>query len=308
MRFGTGRSRHRSGGMQRSEQFWGVLLALPAILGFLFFDAGPMIAAFIISLTDWRIAGDPSFIGLGNYREMLADDPLFIDALIATSLFAFGSVPLTLVVAFLVALLLNQQKVAGRSVLRTIYYLPTLVPLVANSILWLWMFQPDFGLLNSALERLGLPTSLWIYSETTAVPSLVLMSVWSFGNTAVIFLAGLQGVPGHLYEAVEIDGGGAFAKLRTVTIPMLTPIIFFNLVIGTITALQAFVQAIIMTQGGPNNATLFYVYYLYRTAFNETRMGYASALAFVLFLIVVSITAVIFRTARTWVHYEGAPT
>lgn len=308
MRFRTVRSRRRSGGIQRSEQFWGVLLALPAILGFLFFDGGPMIAAFIISLTDWRIAGDPNFIGLDNYREMFTDDPLFIDALIATSLFALGSVPLTLLVAFLIALLLNQHRVAGRSVLRTIYYLPTLVPLVANSILWLWMFQPDFGLLNSALEWFGLPTSLWIYSETTAVPSLVLMSVWSFGNTAVIFLAGLQGVPSHLYEAVEIDGGGAFAKLRTVTVPMLSPTIFFNLVIGTITALQAFVQAVIMTQGGPNNATLFYVFYLYRTAFFDTRMGYASALAFVLFLIVVSITAVIFRSGRTWVYYEGERT
>lgn len=305
MHFRTVRTQGRSGGIQQSEQVWGVLLALPAILGFLFFDGGPMIAAFVISLTDWQIASAPSFIGLDNYREMFTDDPLFLDALVATSLFAFGSVPLTLLVAFLVALLLNQQMIVGRSLLRTIYYLPTLVPLVANAVLWLWMFQPDFGLLNSALEWLRLPTSQWIYSETTAIPSLILMSVWSFGNTAVIFLAGLQSVPAHLYEAVEVDGGGAFAKLRAVTIPMLTPTIFFNLVIGTITALQAFVQAIIMTQGGPNNATLFYVFYLYRTAFFETRMGYASALAFVLFLIVILVTGVIFRSGRTWVYYEA---
>lgn len=300
----TARPQRIFGRIQRSEQFWGVLLALPVIIGFLTFDAGPMVAAFVISLTDWRIVGETNFIGLANYQEMFFDDPLFLKSLIATGTFALGSVPLTLLVAFLVALLLNQQ-VAGRSALRTIYYLPTLVPAVANAVLWLWMFQPDFGLLNTALEWLGLPTSQWIYSENTAIPALILMNVWSFGNTAVIFLAGLQGVPTHLYEAVEIDGGGPIAKLRAVTIPMLTPTIFFNLVIGIIAALQAFAQAVIMTEGGPNNATLLYVYYLYRTAFFDTRMGYACALAFVLFAIVVVITTVIFRTARSWVHYEG---
>jgi multiple sugar transport system permease protein len=290
--------------MQRMERNWGMLLVLPAVLGFLIFTLGPVVASFGISLTDWNIYGESSFIGFDNYREMFTEDELFRKSLGVTLIYASVSVPLTMLVAFTVALLLNQD-VKGRSIFRTIYYLPVLVPVIANTILWLWLFNPEFGLLNSLLEQVGLPTSQWIYDPQTAVYSLALMGAWGFGNGAVIFLAGLQGVPAHLYEAVAVDGGGPLRKLRDVTIPMMTPTILFNLIMGLIGAFQTFSEAYVMTNGGPSNSTLFYVYYLYRTAFSESRMGYASALAWLLFLVIIVVTLFVFRTARHWVYYES---
>ena len=289
--------------MFRMEQRWGIGLAIPAVIGFLAFTIVPMTASFGISLTDWNIAGDPHFIGLDNYREAFNDDPLFRESLIATTSFALGAVPVSLIIAFVAATLLN-QKVRGRSVFRTVFYLPVLVPAVANTTLWLWLFNPDFGLLNAALNRIGLDGSQWIYDENTAVASLILMNAWSFGNIAVIFLAGLQGVPGHLYDAVSVDGGGVYRRFRDVTLPMMTPTIFFNLVIGLIATFQAFSEPYLMTNGGPNNSTLFYVFYLYRTAFTESRMGYAATLAWLLFIVILAITILVFRSARHWVYYE----
>ena len=275
---------------------------MPAILGFLIFTIGPMIASFVFSLTDWVIGANPRFVGADNYVT-LAKDELFWKSLSVTTYYTLGSVPLVLIVGFVVALLVN-HGFKGQSLWRTIYYLPTLVPAVASAVLWIWIFNPDFGLLNSALSSVGLPTSNWIYSEESAVPSLILMSVWGFGNAMVIFLAGLQGVPAQLYEAVAIDGGGSWQKFRYVTLPFMTPTIFYNLVTGVIGTFQVFNQAYIMTQGGPNNATLFYIYYLYRTAFTESDIAYASALAWVLFAIVLVITFLLFRNARRWVYYE----
>ena len=193
--------------MGRTEARWGVLFAMPAILGFLIFTIGPMVASFVFSLTDWTVGATPRFIGLGNY-EAMADDPLFWKSLGVTTYYTLAAVPIALVVGFVVAMLVN----AGwrrQSAWRTIYYLPTLVPAVASAVLWIWIFNPDSGLFNSVLRALGLPTSNWIYAESTAVPSLIIMSTWGFGNAMVIFLAGLQGVPRHLYEAVALDGGGA---------------------------------------------------------------------------------------------------
>ncbi|MEV0381321.1 sugar ABC transporter permease [Nonomuraea sp. NPDC050643] len=291
-------------GQRRMERRWGLLMAVPAILGFLIFTAGPMVASFVFSLTDWQIGGTPSFVGLDNYTAMAADE-LFWTSLSATTYYTLGAVPLVLIVSFAVAMLLN-QKVRGLSLWRTIFYLPTLVPAIANVVLWIWIFNPDFGLLNSLLRQAGLPSGQWIYDEATAIPSLVIMSTWGFGNTMVIFLAGLQGVPKHLYEAVSIDGGGAWRRFWHVTLPMMTPTIFYNLVVGVVGTFQVFNQAYVMTEGGPNNATLFYVYYLFRIAFRESEMGYASALAWVLFMIIVVITFLMFRNARRWVYYEMA--
>ncbi|GAB3408044.1 carbohydrate ABC transporter permease [Flindersiella endophytica] len=293
---------NKQSGLARSERWWGVLLALPAILGFLLFTVGPMVASFFFSLTDWIVGGTPEFVGVRNYQH-LAHDELFWKSLGVTTYYTLASVPLVLIVGFVVALLVN-HGFSGRSLWRTIYYLPTLVPAIASAVLWIWIYNPDFGLLNSVLRAAGLPTSNWIYSETMAVPSLVLMSTWGFGNAMVIFLAGLQGIPGHLYEAVSIDGGGTWARFRHVTLPFMTPTIFYNLVTGVIGTFQVFNQAYVMTQGGPNNATLFYIYYLYRTAFTESNMSYASTLAWVLFCIVLVITVLLFRNARRWVYYE----
>ncbi|MFS0615201.1 carbohydrate ABC transporter permease [Lederbergia ruris] len=298
------RLKSKKSGIEKMERNWGIILALPAMLGFLIFTLGPMIASLGFSLTDWNIGGKFSFIGIENYKTMFTEDKLFSKSLFVTVYYTFCSVPLVMCGAFLVAMLLN-QKVKGLSIFRTIFYLPVLVPSVANTMLWLWMFNPDFGLLNSILGSFGVSGQQWIYHEQTSIPSLVLMSTWGLGNAAVIFLAGLQGVPTHLYEAVEVDGGGALSKLRHVTIPMMTPTIFFNLVMALINTFQIFNEAYIMTEGGPNNSTLFYVYYLYRTAFTDTKMGYASALAWVLFIVILFITSILFLTSKRWVYYEG---
>jgi multiple sugar transport system permease protein len=291
-------------GVGRMERNWGILLAMPAIAGFLIFTVGPMIASFVFSFTDWNIGGSFEFIGLGNYRQMFLEDELFAKSLFTTTYYSLGAVPIGIILAFLVAMLLN-TKVKGRAIFRTIYYLPVIVPSIANTMLWLWLFNPDFGLLNSVLNAVGLPGSQWIYDESTAIPSLIIMSTWGMGNAAVIFLAGLQGVPAHLYEAVEVDGGRGWHKFYHVTIPSMTPTIFFNLIMSFIGTFQVFNEAYVMTQGGPNNATLFYVFYLFRTAFTETRMGYASALAWVLFLIIMALTFIVFKTSKKWVYYEG---
>jgi multiple sugar transport system permease protein len=298
------RTTGRLSGIARMERNWGILFALPAILGFFIFVFGPMIASLIISLTNWSIGSDVKFIGFGNYHHMVTQDELFSKSLFVTLYYALGSVPLGIIFSFIIAMLLN-QKVRGLAVFRTIYYLPVLVPSIANSMLWLWLFNPEFGLFNSVLSTVGLPGSQWIYSENTAIPSLIIMSTWGVGNAAVIFLAGLQGVPGHLYEAVVVDGGGAFRKFWHVTLPSMTPTIFFNLIMAVIGSLQVFDQAYVMTNGGPSNATLFYIFYLYRKAFTETQMGYASALAWILFLMIMALTALVFRSSRFWVYYEG---
>ncbi|WP_068498289.1 carbohydrate ABC transporter permease [Paenibacillus kribbensis] len=296
--------KRQQSGMMRMERNWGLLFALPAILGLLIFTIGPIAASFIFSLTDWTIGGQMSFVGLENYRTILTKDTTFSQSMFVTTYYALGSVPLGLTAAFIIALLLN-QKVKGLSVFRTIYYLPTIVPSIANTMLWLWMFNPDFGLLNSLLESVGLPGSKWIYDESTAIPSLIMMSTWGIGNTVIIFLAGLQSVPTHLYEAAEVDGGNLWHKFFHITVPSMTPTIFFNLVMSLIGTFQAFNQAYVMTNGGPNNATLFYVFYLWRTAFTETKIGYASALAWILFFVIMVLTVLIFSTSKKWVHYEG---
>ncbi|MEJ2459195.1 MAG: sugar ABC transporter permease [Novosphingobium sp.] len=295
------RARSRRSLTARVEERWGLFFAAPAILGFLIFTLGPMVVSFVMSLTDWSIGAPIHFVGVDNYLRMTTDDR-FWKSLTVTSYYTVGAVPALLIVGFFVAMLVNTGR-QGKSFWRTIYYLPTLVPAVASAVLWLWIFNPDSGLLNSMLDMLGLPQSNWIYSESTAVPSLILMNTWGFGNAMVIFLAGLQGVPAQLYEAVEMDGGGGWTKFRHVTLPFMTPTIFYNLVVGVIGTFQVFNQAYIMTQGGPNNATLFYIFYLYTKAFTDSEMGYASALAWVLFVIVLVITVLLFRNSR-WVYYE----
>lgn len=274
------------------------------MLGFVLFALGPIAASLVMSFTDWPIISAPTWVGTANYTRLFAHDPLFWQALKVTMIYAVVSVPLGLAVAFGLAALLN-QNIRGIGVFRTIFYLPSIFPVVANSVLFLWFFNPEFGLLNAGLRALHLPPSQWVYSPATALPSLILMSLWSIGGTMVIFLAGLQDVPLHLYEAVDIDGGTAWHKAFHVTIPMVTPIILFNLVLSLIHALQAFTQPYVMTQGGPNNATLFYVFYLYRTAFADGKMGYAAGMAWILFLFIVALTALIFRSSRRWVYYEG---
>jgi multiple sugar transport system permease protein len=288
---------------RRREALYGYLFISPWLLGLLIFIVGPIVASFYLSLTDFQVIKPPVFIGLNNYQRLI-QDRLFWQALKVTTIFAGVSVPLGLLLSFSVALMMN-QKIRFLGSWRTIYYLPTLVPPIASAVLWLWVFNPQFGLINTLLRLLGIEGPAWLGHTRTALPALIIMSMWGVGGPMLIYLAGLQGIPTDLYDAAEIDGAGTWGKLRWVTVPMMTPVIFFNLVMGIIGSFQGFTEAFVMTGGGPRYATLFYVLYLYQNAFQFFRMGYASALAWVLFLIILSLTALIFRSSSGWVYYEG---
>jgi len=296
---------HKKRSLYSNEAKWGIILALPAILGFLIWTLGPMIASFVLGFTDWNVVSTPHFIGTGNFKRMFVEDFIFKKSIYATVYYSVGSVIASIIFAFIIALLLN-QKVKGLPLFRTIFYLPSITPAIASAMLWIWLFNPDFGLLNQILQRFGLPRLLWIYDEKQVIPSLIFMSIWGMGGMMVIFLAGLQGVPQELYEAVEIDGGNWWHRFRYVTIPMMTPTIFFNLVMAIIGSFQVFTSAYIMTSGGPNYASMFYVYYIYLSAFRYGQMGYACALAIILFLIILSFTLVVFKSSPYWVYYESA--
>ncbi|WP_256710557.1 sugar ABC transporter permease [Paenibacillus sp. FSL H8-0548] len=283
----------------------GILFALPAILGLLIFTLGPMLYSLYMSFTDYSGSNVPTFVGLDNYTRIFSgEDQYFYKSLRVTVYFVILSVPSGIIYSFLLALLLNRD-VKGKAIFRTIFYLPSIVPIIAISFIWLWLLNPDLGLANELLGALGFPGSQWIFGEKSVVPSLAMMNLWTTGGTMIIFLAGLQDIPRSLYEAIEIDGGSRFDKLWAITVPMMTPTIFFNLIIGIINGFQIFAQAHVMTNGGPNNASLFYVFYLYREAFQFSRMGSASAIAWVLFIIIMALTFIVFKTSRKWVYYEG---
>jgi multiple sugar transport system permease protein len=289
--------------LRRREAINGYLFILPAVLGFLLFIAGPMGFTAYVSLTEWDMLSPRRYVGLGNYRKLLGDDPLFWKSLRVTFTYTIVAVPLVQVVGFAVALLLN-VRVRGLAVFRTVFYLPTIAPIVASSVLWTWIFNSEFGLLNSLLRQIGLPKVLWLQDPDWALPTLILLAVWGFGGTMIVYLAGLQGIPVQLYEAAEIDGARAWRKLIDVTIPMMSPVIFFSSTLGIIYSLQTFAQGLIITNGGPANSTLFYSLYLYRRAFLDFKMGYAAALAWVMFLIVLVLCLLILVVFGRRVYYE----
>lgn len=290
----------------RKGMFYGLLFTAPAILGFAIFTLGPMIASLVLSLTDYNVFKEQTaFAGLDNYMRLFSgEDELFYKSLGITFYFVVLRVPAVILLSFGIALLLN-LNVKGRAIFRTIIYLPSIVPAVASAMIWMWLLNPDLGLINSLLSRLHLPTSNWLYGEGSVIPSVVLTTLWGIGSTVIIFLAGLSGIPRQYYEAIEVDGGGWFRKLSHVTVPMVTPTIFFNTIMTIIGSFQVFNEAYILTQGGPNNQSLFYVFYLWRTGFRDAEMGYASALAWILFVIILFFTFIVFRTSKSWVYYEG---
>lgn len=289
--------------MALREAIDGYLFISPWIIGFLLFVAGPMIASLVLALMSWDLFSPPRWVGAANFTQ-LARDPLVRTALWNTAFFTFLSVPLNLIVALATALLLNQQ-IRFQSWFRTFFYLPSIMPAVASAVLWLWILNPDIGLANALLRSLGLPTSQWLYSPASSKPTFILMGLWGVGNTMVIFLAGLQGIPQTLYEVAEIDGANWWQRFRAVTIPMLSPVILFNLILGIIGSFQVFTSAFLLTNGGPQNSTLFAVLYLYRLAFEQFKMGYASALAWLLFVIILIFTLIQLRLSKSWVYYEG---
>ncbi len=289
---------------QKKETIMGVLFTLPAIIGFLAFSAGPMITSFILSFTNYSIIRPTEFIGFGNYSELFSGrDQFFYNSLKVTLLFVLMNVPVCIGTAFLIALILNSRNLRGLPFLRVAFYIPTIVPIIATAMIFMWMMSPDFGLFNAILRAFNLPGSKWIYAGNAVLPSLLLMTAWGSGNIMVVFLAGLQGIPRQLYESIYVDGGGVFTKFRHVTLPLLTPTIFFNMIMFLISSMQAFLQAYIMTQGGPNNATNFLVYYLYRVAFEFQEIGKATALGWILFLMIVIISALLFWSSKYWVVY-----
>ena len=294
----------------RAESLWFCVMAGPALLGFFLFALGPMAYSFYLSLTRYNVVDPPAFIGLQNYVYLMTQDPAFWPSVKVTAIYAGASVPLSLIISLAAALLLN-ARIRLRGTFRTLFFLPSLLPAVASGVLWVWIFDPRFGLLNALLERVGIQGPAWTQSTTWALPALIIMGLWGFGGAMVIFLAALQGVPAALYEAAEVDGANSVQRFRHVTMPQISPVLFFNLVMGFIGAMKVFDSAYVFGAtsgagpGGPARATLFYVLNLYQKSFNYFHMGLGSAMAWLLFLAIVLLTLVNFLLGRRWVHVEG---
>lgn len=281
----------------------GYLFLAPWLFGLIVLTVGPMIASLYLSFTNYQVLIPPVWVGIGNYERMFTRDPLFWRSLSSTVYYVAGSVPIRLGIALLLAMLLNLSY-KGSYFFRVIFFLPSVTSGVAVATVWLWMFHREFGVINNMLAWFRIPGPPWLGSLDWAMPSIIVMSFIYIGHMMVVFLAGLQGIPRHLYEAAEIDGAGTLRRFRNITLPMLSPTIFFNLVMTVISSFQVFVNVYIMTRGGPAQSTYVYMIYLYDQAFRYVHMGYASALAWVLFLIILFITVVQVLTSG-WVYYEG---
>lgn len=285
---------------RRNKRMFYVFIS-PWLIGFILLTFGPMVYSLYLSFLEWDFLTTPKFVFLDNYIEIFTGQNLFYKSLINTFIWA-AFLPLGMVISLFIAVLLN-QKIKGIKVFRTIFYIPVIVPMVANSLLWLWLLNPEFGIINSILRFLHLPTSTWLLSETMVIPALVIMSLWQVGGGVMIFLAALQGVSKELYEAADIDGAGDTKKFFKITLPIISPAIFFQLITGVIGALQVFTQGYIMTNGGPQNRTLFVMLYIYREAFENFNIGYASALSWVLFIIISVLSVIMFKTVGKKVYY-----
>jgi multiple sugar transport system permease protein len=295
--------RRRPSGVQLAEWRDGWLFASPFLLGVLFFWVGPMLYSLFLVTQDWDMLGAPQYIGLGNIRHILEDE-LVKKSLGNTAYYTFIGVPIQLLIALLLAVALNQD-LRGRSFYRTVFYLPAITPAVASAVVWNQIFNADFGVLNNILRLFGHPGIKWLFEPSVAKPAFILMSLWGIGPQMVIFLAGLQNVPAELLEAAQIDGATSWQRFWSVSLPILSPVLFFNFVIGIIGSFQVFTNAFVMTNGGPQNATLFMVLYIYLNAFRFFRMGYAATLAWMLFWIIMFFTFLQFRIGNRLVYYEG---
>ncbi|OAB35706.1 ABC transporter permease [Paenibacillus macquariensis subsp. defensor] len=289
----------------RSEKT-GYLFILPWFIGLLIFTIGPMIFSFILSFSKWDIItgiGSIQYVGLENFVNIFHDE-LFYQSLKVTFIFALVSVPLYQIIAILVAMLLN-MRTRGMKFFRLIFFMPSVIPAVAVSMMWLMILNPEYGILNRALNLFGIIGPAWLQDPKYALSALMVMGIWGIGNTIIIYLSGLQGVPEDLYEAAELDGAGIVKSFLNITVPMISPTIFFNLIMGIIGGFQYFTQAFVMTKGGPLNSTLFYNLFLYNKAFVDYEMGYASALSWILFGIIMVFTLIVIRSSSAWVYYNG---
>src|SRR5690349_14581580 len=292
----------------RREAAWGAVFVGPWIVGFLLFTLGPLVASLILSLTDFNLVRPEAiqFVGLDNYAR-LTSDPLVLQGLVVTAKFALLSVPVTMIASLGVAVLVNSPKLFGRSAFRTLFYMPIQIPLVASTLVWIGFLNPETGWMNGLLGLVGIQGPDWTNSVTWVYPALTLIGLWGIGNFMLISIAGLQSVPTELYEAARIDGAGPWSMFRRITIPLMSPILLYNLVIALITTFQYFTQAYVLTngRGDPNNATLFINLDLFREAFVNNHMGYAAAIGWLLFVIVLALTLVLFAVARKRVYYAG---
>jgi len=291
--------------LERRNLFKGLAFLSPWLIGFAVFTLLPIILSFYFSLCDYSLLQTPVYRGAENYRT-LATDPVFWQSMRVTAKFALLALPSGMILALILALLLN-VKIRGQSIYRTIIFLPSLVPAVALAMIWLWLYNPKLGLINLGLRHLGVSSPPgWLSDPVWSLPALVLMSLWGVGNTVIIYLAGLQDVPADLYEAASLDGAGTLAKIWHVTIPSISPVIFFNLIIAIIGTVQQFTLPFIMTPSGqPARATYFYTMYLYDNAFSYLKMGQGSAMAWIQLLIILALTGIAFWTSKRWVYYQG---
>lgn len=287
------------------EYKYGLIFASPWLIGLIIFYALPLFSSIYFSFTTYSILQPGEFIGLQNYKDLMSDT-LFWKSVYNTVYFAVFFVPLSVIFGVALAMMLN-MKVKGMAIYRTVFFLPTLVPHVALAVLWMWLLNPGFGLVNGILSTIGIEGPAWLGSETWSKPSLIMMSLWGIGQAVVIYLAGLGDIPEDYYDAAEVDGANWFQKTFHITLPLLTPVIFFNLIMGIIGAFQQFTLPYTLTQGQgtPANSLTFYVMYLYDNGFKFFKMGYASAMAWILFVIIMALTAIVFITSKRWVHYQG---
>jgi len=290
--------------MARREAIEGFLFIMPWLLGYLIFRLGPLLASLYLSFTNYGGSGAPKWIGLDNYVYMLTEDPRFWDSVRSTLSFVAGFLPLSLVIGLGIALLMN-QKVRGILVFRGIYYLPAVTTGVAVALLWQFVFHKQYGVLNGILSWFGAPQIGWLVDPNVVMYAFILMALWGVGGTMIVYLAGLQSIPSELYEAATIDGANSIQRFWSVTLPLLTPVIFFNVITGLIAAFQIFENAYIMTSGGPNFATYFFGLNIYFTAFRSLRFGYASTIAYILFILIAALTLFVMSTSRRWVYYAG---
>jgi multiple sugar transport system permease protein len=275
----------------------------PWLIGFVLFMGGPIVASLVISFFRWKLIEPPVFVGLDNYVEMFTADPLFPQSLKVTALYVLIAIPVGQLLALWLALLLN-QRIRFLGFWRGLFYLPSVIGGVAVTVLWQWMYNPNYGIINSLLELVGITGPNWLYSESWSLPALMIKSLWGVGGSMVIYLAGLQGVPRELQEAAQVDGAGEFQMFFKITLPMLTPVIFFNVIMAVILGIQTFTEPYLMTAGGPSNTTLFLGLYLYQAAFRFLKMGYASAMAWIMFIIIMIVTLLQFKFSDRWVYYE----
>lgn len=297
------RTRKRRSALAREEMLYGYGIVSLWLFGFLVFTAGPIVASLIFSFTEWDSLTPPKFIGFSNYFNAFYRDELFKISLYNTAYYTAFVIPLNLLLIITIANALRYDSKLTEA-LRAVYFLPSILPGVASTLIWMYMFNPEYGIVNWVLTSLGFPKVLWLQDPKTSKITLAFLGLWGVGGNLPLFLGALKGIPEQLYEAARIDGSGSWACFRYITLPMLTPVIFFNIVTSIIGTFQVFTSAYIATGGGPENSTLFYVLHLYNNAFSYFKMGYASSLAWILFLLLLLLTIIQFRLSRYWIYYE----